>query len=481
MDAARFAERRAAFVERIDGLAVIPAAVEQRRNADVHHPFRQDSDFYFLTGFPEPDAVAVFDPLGDERYVLFVRPRDPEREAWDGRRAGVVGAVEDYGADAAYTLDRLEGFLRDRLRGHDTLWYRLGGRLDDRLRRVLAAARSHANRSGVVVPSRIADPSSILHEMRLVKSPSELAAMRRACELTAEGHAEAMRLAGPGMSEREIQGVLDHVFRAGGSPRDAYPPIVASGPNACILHYVENDRIMEPGDLLLIDAGAEYDYLAADITRTFPVDGRFTGPQRLLYDLVLAAHDAVLAICEPGTSFETLHRVAVRTLTEGMVDLGLLPGPVDDAVERGWYREFYFHGTSHWLGMDVHDAGSYAVDGESRRLVPGMTFTVEPGIYVAPDKRRLELPVLDYDPDAVRDLAYLEGPEVASRRIAERRAAADHVHHEVPEAFSGIGIRIEDDVLITPSGHENLTVDVPVSPAEVEALCAEAPRFGRRA
>jgi len=477
----RFSERRTQLLEALDGgIAVVPAAVETSRNADVSHPFRQDSDFFFLTGFPEPDAVAVFDPHHDtERYVLFVRPRDPEREAWDGRRAGVTGAVDVYGADAAYTIDRLERFLRDRVRGHDKLWYRLGGRLDSSIRKILAAARNYRARAGVAIPWQILDPTRFLHDLRLVKTDAEITALRRACAISAAGHAEAMRAARPGMTEREVEAVLAYVFRSEGSPRDGYPPIVASGPNAVILHYVENERTMGDGDLLLVDAGAEYDYLTADITRTFPVSGRFTGPQRTLYELVLTAQEAVIARCEPGTRFSDLHALAVRILTEGMVDLGLLPGSVDDAIDHGWYRAFYFHGTGHWLGMDVHDAGDYVVDGHSRPLVPGMAFTVEPGIYVDPGHPFVELPILPYDADAERDLAYLEGP-AAGKQLAERKAAADHVRHAVPPEFLGIGIRIEDDVLVTGGGHELLTRDVPVAPDEIEALCTEPPRFPGR-
>ncbi len=480
MNTTRFSERRAQFTDHIGaGIAVIPAATLTGRNADTDHPFRQDSDFYFLTGFPEPDAVAVFDPTHDaERYVLFVRPRDPEREAWDGKRAGVVGAVEDHGADAAYTIDRLERFLRDRMRGHDTLWYSLNGRLDSTVLSVFGAARAHRERAGVVTPVRIADPTAVLHEMRLVKTPAELDALRRACDISADGHAEAMRYARPGMNERQVQAALEFVFRAQGSERDGYPPIVASGPNAVILHYVENDRTMNDGDLLLIDAAAEYGYFSSDITRTFPVGGRFTPAQRTLYDIVLAAQEATIAHSAPGVRFRELHDIAVRSLTEGMVDVGLIPGPVDDAIDHGWYRAFYFHGTGHWLGMDVHDAGAYAIDGESRALVPGMCFTVEPGIYVAPDKATIELPILPYDMETERDLAYLD-PAGARKQLAERRAAADHVHHTVPQEFLGIGIRIEDDIVITADGHENLTRSVPVDPDEIEALCAEDPMLPR--
>jgi Xaa-Pro aminopeptidase len=476
----RFADRRDRFLKEIgDGIAVVEAATETVRNHDVHHVFRQDSDFFFLTGFAEPEAVALFDPGHDtERFVLFVRPRDPEREAWDGKRAGVEGAKERFGADAAYPLTDLPAKLRDRLRGKSALWY---DGTDPRVTGALAAARAAMVRSGTPAPDRVQSAAGALHEMRLIKSAEEIDAMRRACRVSAAAHAEAIRFAGPGVSEREIQAVLEYVFRSLGSVHDGYPSIVASGPNAVILHYIENDRVMEDGDLLLIDAGAEYDYFSADITRTFPVNGRFSPAQRAVYDVVLAAQEEALGRCRPGTPFTEIHEVAVRVLTEGMVGLGLIPGPVDDAVAFGWYRPFYFHGTGHWLGMDVHDAGTYRVDRAGRLLEPAMVFTVEPGLYVAQDKARLDLHRLEYDPVAEAERAYLDGAEAAKAGREDREAAAPAVAHDVPEEFLGIGVRIEDDVLVTPGGHEILTRDVPVYPDEIESLWAERsalPRLG---
>ncbi|MEN8113473.1 MAG: aminopeptidase P N-terminal domain-containing protein [Actinomycetota bacterium] len=472
----RFAERRRQFMDAIgDGIAVIPAAVETTRNDDVHHVFRQSSDFFFLTGFDEPDAVAIFDPVHDEPYVLLVRPRDPEMEAWNGKRAGVDGARERFGADAASPIGDLEKVLRDRLRGHKTLWYATGARTDSRVLGPLGGARAMSRRTGTAVPSSITDPTTVLHEMRLIKSDAEIDALREACRISAEGHAEAIRFAAPGRSEHDVQSAMEYVFRASGAVREGYPSIVASGDNACILHYVENDQEMKDGDLLLIDAAAEIGYLSSDITRTFPVNGVFTAPQRAVYDVVLAAQEAVIAACRPGLPYTEMHDIAVRVLTEGMVDLGLLPGPVDDAIAYGWYREFYFHGTGHWLGMDVHDAGSYRVDGEGRPLAAGMTFTIEPGIYVAPDKTTLELAEVAFDVDAERDLAYLEGGAEAKRQIDERKAEADKVTHEVPAEYLGIGVRIEDDILVTGEDCENLTRGVPVDPDEIEALWRETP------
>ncbi len=478
MDQRRFAQRRAQFLEELeDGVAVVPAAVETLRNGDTAHPFRQDSDFFFLTGFPEPDAVAILDPTSATPYTLLVRPRDPEQEAWTGRRAGVEGARERYGADAAFPLADLDRVLRDHLLGKGALWYRLGNpRLDDRILRLLAAARTHRVRSGAVVPDRVVDPLPTLADLRLVKTEAELGALRTAAAISAAAHAEAMRHTRPGLAEHQVQAVLEYVFRAHGAPREAYPSIVASGENAVVLHYVANDRVMQAGDLLLVDAAAEYEHLAADITRTFPVDGRFRPEQRALYDAVLGAQEAVLAACGPGRTFADLHRIAVRTLTEALVDLGLLPPPIDDAVAYRWYREFFFHGTGHWLGLDVHDAGAYRVDGRSRPLVPGMTFTVEPGLYVAPTKIRLELPHAVYDEAEVREVTWREGAEEARRLQRRRREEARTTAHEVPAAFAGIGVRIEDDVVITATGHENLTRAVPVDPDAIEVLCAEAPR-----
>ncbi len=479
----RFEHRRTHLMEEMtDGsFALIPAHVETVRNSDVNHPFRQGSDFFFLTGFPEPDAVALLDPgHEDERYVLFVRSRDPEQEAWTGRRAGVDGAREHYGADAAYPIGDLDEVLRDRLRGRDAVYYRLDDPANDgKVKAALAAARGYRARAGIPVVTEIRDPSSILHEMRVIKSQQEIDAMRRACEITAAGHAEAMRFARPGMNESEVQAALEFVFRSHGSERDGYESIVASGANAVILHYVENDREMGDGDLLLIDAGAEFDHLSADVTRTFPVNGTFTTAQRALYDLVLTAQRSALAVCRPGVPYSKVHETAVRVLTEGMVDLRLIPGPVDDAVAMGWYRPFYFHGTGHWLGTDVHDAGDYFIDGVGRPLEPGMVLTVEPGIYLDDEKAQVELYRLRYDESEMRDLAYVKGAAAAKAELESRRDKAVKLTHPVPPEFLGIGVRIEDDLLITTTGHEVLSDGVPTDPDDIEALCAEAPVLPR--
>jgi Xaa-Pro aminopeptidase len=472
----RFAHRRAQFMDTIgSGLAIVPAAVETARNDDVRHVFRQSSNFFFLTGFEEPEAVALFDPTHEHPYTLFARPRDPEMEAWNGKRAGVDGATDRFGADAAFPISDLEKVLRDRFRDRDTLWYATGSSIDPRVLGALSQARGLKIRTGVTVPVSIIDPSTALDEMRLVKSPEEIEALREACRISSEGHAEAIRFAAAGRSEHDVQSAMEYVFRASGAVREGYPSIVASGDNACVLHYVENDQPLQDGDLLLIDAAAEVGYMSSDITRTFPVNGRFSDAQRAVYDVVLAVQEAVIEACKPGLPFTDMHDIAVQTLTEGMVVLGLLPGPVEDAIAYGWYREFYFHGTGHWLGMDVHDAGAYRIEGAGRPLQPGMAFTVEPGIYVAREKTVRNLARMPFDVDAERDLAYLEGASEAKRILKERRSEVVSVSHEVPERFLGIGVRIEDDLLVTSSGCENLTRGVPVDPDEIETLWREAP------
>ena len=475
----RFAHRRSEFLERLgDTIAIVPAGTEQIRNDDVDHPFRQDSDFHFLTGFDEPDAIAVFDPGHErEQYVLFVRPRDPEMESWNGRRAGTEGAVDAHGADAAYTIEEFDGWLRPRLRNRSSVGFTLGGRYQANVLAAMATTRGHGERAGVASPNAVVDPRTILHEMRLLKSSEEIAALRRACHISAVAHAEAMRFAAPGMTERQVQAAIEYVFGAMDAERVGYGSIVAGGENAVILHYVENDQVLGDGDLLLIDAGAEYRHLTADITRTFPVNGTFSATQRAIYDIVLEAERSVIQRVEPGLPYSTMHTHAIEVLTEGMVDLGLLPGPVDEAVGKGWYREFFFHGTGHWLGIDVHDAGPYRVDGSGRPLEPGMAFTVEPGIYVAPEKRTITLSHADYDADESMRMAFELGAAKAKGLLEERKQEAGVFEFEVPTQFLGIGVRIEDDILVTETGHENMTAHVPTEPAEIEALCAQESRL----
>ncbi len=476
-DAAAFELRRKRFAEEIgDGLAVIVGGAESLRNYDSYYPFRQDSDFYFLTGFPEPDAVAVFNPSHpSERYVLFVRPKDREREIWDGYRAGVEGAVEAFAADAAYPIGDLEKKLREYAVDRTRIFYALGNpRLDDTIIKLLENIGDQRIRAGWTVPSIIENPAPILHDMRLIKTAPEAEWLAEACRISAEAHQEAMRFTQPGRYEYQTQAALEYVFRQLGSPRDGYPSIVGSGPNACILHYTENRRRMQDGELVLIDAGAEFGQFSADITRTFPVNGKFTAPQRAIYDVVLAAQQAALSDCRPGGTLTAQHTAARRMIAAGLVDLGLLPRDAEDSYAMGHEREFFMHGTGHWLGLDVHDAGRYRVDRRPMVLAPGMAFTVEPGVYVDPKRPVVEFALLEYDEDAQRQLAYELGPGEARQRREEAREAAGTVEHQIPAEFLGIGVRIEDDVLITEDGYRNLSEDVPTDPDEVEAVCAEA-------
>ncbi len=482
LDLVPFAERRARFAEAIgDGIAIIPAGHETSRNSDVDHEFRQASDFFFLTGFDEPDAVLVLNPAHPkERVVLFVRPRERESEIWTGRRAGVEGAVAIYGADAAYPVAELDDRLRELCIDRTTLYYALGNpHHDPRILRILDQLRAVRAR-GFTTPVRIEDPGPILHELRLRKSPAEVAQQRRACQISRDAHTEAMRYARPGLHEYEVQAALEFVFRSSGAPRNGYPSIVASGPNACILHYTENRRLMEDGDLLLIDAGCEYGYHSADITRTFPVNGRFTPTQRAVYEIVLDAQLAAIAAARPGNRYEAIHEAARRVLTEGLVRLGALPRDVADSLAMHHYREFYMHGTGHWLGMDVHDVGAYRLQRQSRVLEPGMVLTVEPGLYFDPDRPSVTYHLREYSEEEMWERRYRLGVAAAKKVEEEEKSRAETVGHPVPPELLGIGVRIEDDVLITASGHEVLTGGTPKTVAEVERVCAEPPRLPRR-
>jgi Xaa-Pro aminopeptidase len=414
-----------------EGVAVFPAAPELLKSRDTEVPYRQDSDLLYLTGYHEPEAVAVLSPLAEEALTLFVRPRDPEKEVWTGWRAGVEGAKERYGADAAYPVQELDEHLKKLLEPADAVWYRLGGprEIDERIVKLVRGFRTSRARSGKG-PTDVRDPSSLLDRWRMVKDPWELARLREACALSARGHRALMAAARPGVGEWELQAALEAAFRAGG-PRagTAFPPIVGSGANATVLHYVANGRRVEEGELVLVDAGAEYESYCGDISRTFPASGRFTPPQREMYGVVRAALEAGIAAVRPGAPFSAVHDASRRVLVEGMVGMGLLAGEVSELVEKEAYKRFFMHQTSHWLGLDVHDAGPYRErDGTPVTLEAGMVLTVEPGIYVARDG---------------------EG---------------------IPEPLRGTGIRLEDDVLVTAEGHEVLTRDVPVDPDEVEEL-----------
>lgn len=429
-----YRRRRERFLAAIgDGVAVLAAGPELVKSRDTEIPYRQNSDFHYLTGFPEPGAVAVLTPHDPEhRLTLFVRPRDPEREVWNGARAGVEGAGERFGADAAYPVEQLDEHLRKLLEPGDAVWYSLGGGGDMELRilRLIAGFRGTRPRSGKG-PADVRDPAAVLDAMRVVKEPEEIALMRAAAELAARGHLAAMRAGRPGTGEWEIQAMLDQAYRAAGPEcGTAFPAIVGSGANATTLHYHANSRRIEEGDLVLVDSGADVGMYCSDITRVFPASGRFTEPQRRVYDVVRAALQAAVEAIRPGAPFSAVHEAARRVLVQGMVDLGLLAGEVDALIEDESFKKFFMHQTSHWLGMDVHDVGDYRDRaGDSVPLQPGMVLTVEPGLYIAADAE------------------------------------------DVPEEFRGIGIRLEDDVLVTVDGHEILTRGVPVDAGEVERVC----------
>jgi len=434
--AAEFAARRERFRKAMgQAVAVFAATPVAMRNNDVEHEFRQDSDLFYLTGFDEPECVLVLSTVHPEhRTVLFVRPRNPERETWDGPRAGVEGAVTRYGADAAFSMAELAAKLPEYLQDCPRLYYRLGRdrRFDARILDALDSVRAKA-RLGIMPPREIVDPGTIVHEMRLRKSAAEIETMLRAADITAKAHARAMEVAAPGRYEYEVEAELLRTFRAHGAERPAYGSIVGSGANATILHYRKNDRRLEAGDLLLIDAGAELEYYACDVTRTFPVSGRFSPAQRAIYDVVLAAQAAAIAAVRPGTTVPEVHRHALEVLVDGLVTLGLIQGPVASAIEEERYKPYYMHRTSHWLGMDVHDVGDYFVDKQPRALEPGFVLTIEPGLYIAPG------------------------------------SPCDATWH-------GIGVRIEDDVLVTNDGPHVLTAAIPKQAEELEQILgARAP------
>jgi Xaa-Pro aminopeptidase len=440
IDAATFAARRERLMEQLGegAAAVFVGASEARRNGDVDHEFRQTSTFHYLTGFDEPDAVCLLRPGTEEPYLLFVPPRDPDQELWLGPRAGVDGAVDEFGADAALPNDDLEEALPELLEGAESLHYSLGpadslGGLARRVQEALLGALAHGRAAAVRGPQpieRVLDPFPLVSELRLRKEPAEVAALRRAVEVTGAGIERAMRVARPGLHEYEVQAELEAEYRRLGSPRNGFPSIVATGANACTLHYVTNRARIAEGDLLLVDTGAEVDYYGADVTRTFPAGGRFSTPQRAIYELVLAAQRAGIAAVAPGVRFHEVHDAAVRTLAAGLLDLDLLEGELDQIVGGDVVRAFYPHSTSHWLGLDVHDVGRYRLGEESVVLEPGMVLTVEPGLYIRSDAET------------------------------------------APAQYRGIGVRIEDDVLVTETGHDVLSAAIPSDPDELERIVA---------
>jgi len=430
-----FAERRRRFMEKMEGgVAVIFAAPERTRSNDTNHRFRQDSDFQYLTGFPEPDAAAVILPGSEEHdFILFVRDRNKERETWDGRRFGPEGAKEHFEADAAYPIEHLDELLPVYLEDATGLYYSLG-RYPDRDALVMAAMADVKKkvRLGIGAPHGILDPSAILNEMRLFKSPDEVELMRRAAVISCEAHREAMRTLRPGVHEYEIEAVIEYVFRRRGAVAPAYATIAGGGRNAAILHYTENTDVCRDGDLLLVDAGCEYQGYAADITRTFPVNGTFSPLQRDVYQVVLDAQVKAVDAVRLGRTFDDVHQTALRRLVEGLVDLKILGGSVDKIIEDESYKPYYMHRTGHWLGLDVHDVGDYRKGKDWRALEAGMVLTVEPGLYFAEDDT------------------------------------------SVTEEFRGLGIRIEDDVLVTAGDPDVLTREAPKTVEEVEAVMAEA-------
>ncbi|MCC5856620.1 MAG: Xaa-Pro aminopeptidase [Ectothiorhodospiraceae bacterium] len=410
-------------------VAVLAAAPEQVRNRDVLYPYRQDSDFQYLTGFPEPEAVMVLVPGREHgEYLLFCRDRDPDREQWDGPRAGQDGARERYGADDAFPIDDIDEILPGLLEGRDKVYCMVGVHqdFDQALFGWVNQIRARS-RTGARAPGEYVSLEHLLHEMRLIKSPAELRQMRDAAQISAAAHRRAMAACRPGLHEYEIEAEFTYLYRRHGG-QHAYPPIVGGGRNACILHYIENSAPLRDGDLLLIDCGCELDCYASDITRTFPVNGRFSGEQRAVYDIVLEAQSAAIDAVRPGNHWNMPHEAALRVLTQGLVDLGLLKGAVGELIEAEAYRPFYMHRTGHWLGMDVHDVGDYRVDGHWRELEPGMVLTVEPGLY-----------------------------------ISDRIPGVDPRWHN-------IGVRIEDDVAVTRDGHTLLSEGVPKAPEDIEAL-----------
>ncbi len=416
-----------------DAVAIVLGSRLITRSRDTEFPFRQDSDFWYLTGFDHPNAVMVLRTDGGPAYTLYVEARDRDAETWTGYRPGVEGAERDYDADEARTNDR---FLPDvsALMGKAKRVYHVLGRdaaVDAKIVETLEGLRLRS-RQGPVPADAIIDPRSIIHEMRLFKEPAELDIQRRASEITREAHEAAARMARESVHEYEMQAVLEYTFRRRGARGPAYTTIVGGGSNATILHYIANDQKLRDGELVLVDAGAELEGYASDVTRTYPIGGRFTGPGRALYEVVWAAQEAALALCAPGNTLPQVHDAAVRTVVEGLVELSILDGDVEELIAREAYRRFYMHSTSHWLGLDVHDVGAYRIDGEPRPLKPHMVFTVEPGIYVGADEEKVDA------------------------------------------RFRGIGIRIEDDVVITESGHENLTGAIPKAPDDLEALVGGA-------
>jgi Xaa-Pro aminopeptidase len=434
MNLKEFTKRRIRLMDMIgeDSIVILPSTPISYRNRDVEHPYRPDSDFYYLTGYPEPDAVAVLIPKRKQgEFILFCRERDPKMEIWTGPYIGQERACSVYGANDAFPINDIDEILPGLLEDREKVYYTMGSyqEFDHRLMEWLNQIRQKS-RAGVHTPAEFVALDHLLHEMRLFKSTGEIKAMRRAAMISAAAHRRAMQVCTPGMMEYQIEAELIHEFMRNGCRSPAYPPIVGGGSNACILHYTDNCAVLNNGDMLLIDAGAEYDGYAADITRTFPVNGRFTKLQAMIYEVVLAAQEAAIKKVKPGNHWNDPHKAAVRVLTKGLLELGLLKGSLRELIKAEAYRRFYMHRTGHWLGMDVHDVGDYKIGNAWRLLESGMVLTIEPGIYI---------------------------PE-HSKGVAKK--------------WWNIGIRIEDDVLVTRDGNEVLSRDAPKSIAEIESIMA---------
>jgi Xaa-Pro aminopeptidase len=429
MDITPFSARRSRLLEQMKhGIAVIPTAPEMVRNGDAHYPYRFGSHFHYLSGFTEPEAVVVLIAGEQPQSILFCRDKNPEREIWDGFRYGPEAAREQFGFDAAFSIEQFDDKLVELMGNQPALFYPLGADndWDERLVRLRGCVQEKV-RGGISAPNQISDVRALLDDMRLIKDTHELATMRRAAEISAAAQTRAMRATRPGMMEYQVEAELLHEYRHHGAQAPAYTPIVAGGANACVLHYITNNAQLHDGDLLLIDAACELDGYAADITRTFPVNGRFSPAQKDVYEIVLAAQTAAIAAARPGNHWNEPHDAALRVVAQGLIDLKLCSGSIDSVLESEAYKRYYMHRTGHWLGMDVHDVGSYKIDDQWRTLQPGMTLTVEPGCYI--------------------------------------RAADD-----VPRELWNIGIRIEDDIAITADGCEVLTAAVPKSVSEIEEV-----------
>ena len=430
-----FAQRRQRLIEQMapDSIAIVSAAPERTRSRDTQHPYRQDSDFHYLTGFDEPHAVLALIPGREHgESVLFCKERDPAKELWDGLLLGPDGAVSTLGMDDAFPISDIDDILPGLIEGRSRVYYSIGrdAAFDTRVMEWVNSIRSKV-RNGARPPGEFVALEHTLHDMRLFKSAAELKVMEQAAAISAEAHIRAMQRAHPGLREYQLEAELLHCFMDHGARSPAYPSIVGSGGNACILHYIENNGLLREGELVLIDAGCEYQGYAADITRTFPVTGKFSAEQKAVYEIVLAAQEAAIAAVKPENHWNQPHEAAVEVLCQGMLDLGLLQGSLEEVIEQGHYREYFMHRTGHWLGMDVHDVGDYKIGGAWRVLEPGMTLTVEPGLYINPH------------------------------------------NDKVDERWRGIGVRIEDDVVVTGKGRRILTGDVPKQIDDIEALMSD--------